>query len=220
MDKTLDHPLRRNGLRRPQGKRERQTRLNAASSLHPYRAQRLSMPEQDLRQVPQGRYPVPIDVAGNWRRLAILLATLALTMLFAWKLYTVLSIVRVTPLQIVFLALSTLAFGWIALGTVSAVAGFAVLITRKPSSQIRLPEGRLDLHEKTALLCPIYHEDPERVAATIMAMAREIDIIGASRAFSFFVLSDSRTSWMPTASCRRASWGSSPPPCSRTLAWG
>ena len=67
-----------------------------------------------------------------------------------------------------FLALSTLAFGWIALGTVSAVAGFAVLITRKASSQIRLPEGRLDLHEKTALLCPIYHEDPERVAATII----------------------------------------------------
>ncbi|KAB2846502.1 MAG: glucans biosynthesis glucosyltransferase MdoH [Hyphomicrobiaceae bacterium] len=194
MDSRLEHRSRRSAPGRSQGKRDRLTRPNTPPvGREAYRPRPLAMPAQDLRSSSVVSRALLPDPAANWRRLALLIGTLAVTSLFAWKLYTVLAFGRVTPLEIAFLVLSTLAFAWVALGTVSALFGFIALMRGEPISAIRLPDRRLVLQERTALLCPIYHEDPERVAATLTAMARDIDALGAARAFSIFVLSDSRS---------------------------
>ena len=48
--------------------------------------------------------------------------------------------------------------------------------------------------QRTALLFPVYNEDPARVAATIEAIATELIALGVGEGFDFFILSDSRTS--------------------------
>jgi membrane glycosyltransferase len=131
--------------------------------------------------------------AGWWRRAVVLGLALLLTALFAWKLYQVLSFQRLTPVQTIFLVLCTICFAWVALGSVSALLGFLALRSGAHPDTIRLPEHEVTLAERTALLFPVYHEDPARVAATAEAMAEELIELAAAKAFDIFVLSDSRT---------------------------
>src|SRR5690606_14775586 len=79
--------------------------------------QPLDMPTQDCDAPPTCR-PAATEGGMCWpARAALAAGTLLLTIGFAHELYLVLSFVRITPIQIVFLVLSTLAFAWIALGS-------------------------------------------------------------------------------------------------------
>ena len=46
--------------------------------------------------------------------------------------------------------------------------------------------------QRTALLFPVHHEDPARIAGTIAAIAEELEALGKNSAFDVFVLSDTR----------------------------
>src|SRR5262245_13548056 len=71
---------------------------------------------------------------------AVLFAAAALlTAGFAYELYAVLAFVHITPIQIVFLVLCTLAFGWIALGSLSAAMGFLPLFAGERADSLVLP---------------------------------------------------------------------------------
>jgi membrane glycosyltransferase len=97
-----------------------------------------------------------------------------------------------TPLQFFFLVLSTVAFGWIAIGSLTAALGFLPLFAGERPDEI--PAQPLDrpLQSRTALLFPVYHEDPARIAGAIEAMASELAALDRNQHFDIFVLSDTR----------------------------
>ena len=95
-----------------------------------------------------------------------------------------------TILQGVFLALCTMCFAWVALGSSSAVLGFvAALLSRRGAGLVGALRAT---RHRTALLFPVYQEDTARIAATIEAIADELKALGAEQQFDVFVLSDSR----------------------------
>ena len=111
------------------------------------------------------------------------------TLAFAYELYSVLSFVQMTPIQLVFLVLSTIAFGWVF--ALSAALGFLPLFAGEKADTLELPPpGRIGA--RTALLFPVYHEDPALIAGTVDAMAEELALLGRADEFDVFVLSDTR----------------------------
>jgi len=151
----------------------------------------LTMPEQDFAQTialhnePRRRsYWVP--------RAAIFAGAAVLTAAFAAELFSILAFGRMTPLQFVFLVLSTITFGWIALGSLSAALGFLPLFAGEHPTTTAERPPTTPLNSRTALLFPVYHEEPARIAGTIEAIARELQRYGAEKHFDVFVLSDTR----------------------------
>ncbi len=153
--------------------------------------QPLEMPVQDFSTPPCPT--VRAETETHWAtRAALIAGALLLTAGFARELYAVLSFVQITPIQIIFLVLSTAAFGWIALGSLSAAIGLMPLFAGERSDTLEIPEASEPLHQRTALLFPIYHEESARIAGTIEAMAIDLSEMGRARQFDVFILSDSR----------------------------
>ena len=151
---------------------------------------RLEMPDQDFgARVPARHQCVR---RGYWiPRAALFAGTLVLTAAFGCELYNVLGLEQLTPIQCFFLVLSTVAFGWIALGSLSAALGFLPLVAGEKADTIALPpEG--PLVERTALLFPVYNERPSEIAGIIQAVALELHSLGRAQSFDVFILSDTR----------------------------
>jgi len=151
----------------------------------------LDMPEQnfDMRALGSQR-----KRKGYWiPRAALFTGTSILTAAFAYELYHVLGLAQLTPIQSLFLVLSTVAFGWIALGSLSGVLGFLPLFVGENADTIELPAPEGPLKARTALLFPVYHETPSRIAGTIQAIAFELQSMGRASAFDVFILSDTRS---------------------------
>jgi membrane glycosyltransferase len=151
----------------------------------------LDMPEQDFSR--RIALPEVHHRASFWvPRAALFAGATLLTAAFAKELYDVLSFVRITPIQVVFLILSTMAFGWIALGSMSAALGFLPLFAEEKADTIELPPADAPIDRRIALLFPVYHENPARIAGVIDAIAEELAAAGRARNFEFFILSDTR----------------------------
>ena len=151
----------------------------------------LPMPEQEfvarIRLQPEPRR------RGYWvPRAAIFAGAGVLTAAFAYELYGILAFGYMTPLQFVFLVLSTITFGWIALGSLSAALGFLPLFAGEETNTVSPRKVAKPLVSRNVLLFPVYHEDPARISGTIEAMVRELQRLGAASAFDVFVLSDTR----------------------------
>jgi membrane glycosyltransferase len=153
----------------------------------------LDVPEQDFSR-PSGVAPPQPELALWVPRAALLFGGTLLTAAFAFELYAVLSYVRMTPVQVLFLVFSTLAFAWISFGSLSAAMGFLPLFARDHDLSIELPPTSSDAGkgQRTALLFPVYHEAPARLAACIEAIAEDLQRLRASDRFDVFVLSDTR----------------------------
>ncbi len=150
----------------------------------------LEMPEQDF-----AKRTILADGSrrGYWvPRAALFAGTLVLTAAFGYELYRVLGLEHLTPIQLLFLVLSTIAFGWIALGSLSAAMGFLPLAIGEKADTIDLPQPDGALMVRTALLLPVYHEDPARIAGTVQAVAQELQSMGRAQDFDVFILSDTR----------------------------
>ncbi|MBS0235359.1 MAG: glucans biosynthesis glucosyltransferase MdoH [Proteobacteria bacterium] len=151
----------------------------------------LAMPTQDFTR------PVSAVVEekrrGYWvPRTAIFAGAAVLTAAFAHELFSILAFVVITPVQFLFLILSTIAFGWIAVGSLTAALGFLPLFIGEQPDTIEPPPPTSPLTGRTALLFPVYHEDPAQIAGAIEAMGRELAELGRSDYFDVFVLSDTR----------------------------
>lgn len=130
---------------------------------------------------------------GYWvPRAAIFVGAGVLTAAFGHELFSILAFEIMTPLQFLFLVLSTLAFGWIALGSLSGALGFLPLFAGEKADSIAPPPALTPLKTRTALLFPVYHEDPTRIAGAIEAMADELVVLGREQHFDIFILSDTR----------------------------
>ena len=117
-------------------------------------------------------------------RLFVLGSTVALSSYGVTEMYGVLSTNTVTTLQGLFLALFSINFIWIAFAFSQALLGFMICL--KP----RLSKPReADVTFTTAILLPIYNEEPNRIKAGIVAMCNDL-LTKAPGKYAFFILSD------------------------------
>lgn len=150
----------------------------------------LDMPDQDFNS--RGARPQRLR-RGYWvPRAAVFTGAALVTAAFAHELYGVLALEQLTPIQGIFLVLSTIAFGWIALGSLNAALGFLPLFAGEKADTIDLPPADGALASRTALLFPVYHEEPARIAGSVQAIALELQSMGHAPAFDVFILSDTR----------------------------
>ena len=83
-------------------------------------------------------------------------------------------------------------FGWIAVSFWTATLGFASFLRRPAAPELpAVDRSTLDALPPTAVLMPIYNEDPARVCAGVRAMLGDLRACGAAGRFDFFLLSDS-----------------------------
>ena len=153
----------------------------------------LTMPVQSLGTRPAGvRGARPSSPRGMWmRRAPVIGGAVVMTAFAANEMALALDISRPTTLQAIILALFVALFAWIALSFTSALCGFAVLLRGGEKrlgidASAPLPE----LSTRTALLMPVYNEQPERVMAALQAIHESLTVLGAIERFDMFVLSD------------------------------
>lgn len=150
----------------------------------------LAMPAQDFSERPARVWPR--RRGPGIPRTAVFLGAALMTVAFAHELYGVLSFVQMTPIQLLFLVLSTMTFAWISVGTLSAALGFLPLFAGENADNIDVPPADGPLTQRTALLFPVYHEDPATISGTIAAIVEELGSLGKVGSFDIFVLSDTR----------------------------
>jgi membrane glycosyltransferase len=105
----------------------------------------------------------------------------------------------INPLELLLLLLYAILFAWICTSFWTATVGFLVLlcrirrwaITAMPAGGDRIQETPLG-PTRTALLMPVYNEDPARVFASVKAIWRSLAATGQQAGFDFFILSDTR----------------------------
>lgn len=119
-------------------------------------------------------------------RLYVAAGSLALTGYGIYEIYGVMATSRITVLQWAFLAVFAVNFAWISVAFVQASLGF-LRRALVPLWRPRRADGIPSMH--TAVLVPVYNEDPGRVAAAIRAMAEPLGAAAPGR-FAFFILSD------------------------------
>ncbi len=149
----------------------------------------------------------PADI-GNGRnvvlaRLFVFGASVLLTGFGTWKMYEVISPTNVTTLQVLFAAFFALTFAWIAFSCASAILGFLVLMRGKPALPPLADTAQIG---RTALLMPVYNEDPERVFTALSRMGQALRREGVARHFDIFVLSDTRKEHVAAAELDAFAW--------------
>jgi membrane glycosyltransferase len=157
-----------------------------AMTFLPLRAPR-EMPTQKLNEAPDHPSRTGNSPAHAARRLLMLSTTIALTALAAYEMYYVLEVGGITVAEATVLVLFVALFAWIAFSSFSAIAGFFVLLFSRPPAPAH---HNMRLSSRTALLFPVYNEDPAPVLRRVRAMHEAIAAAGFERHFDVFILSD------------------------------
>ncbi len=148
----------------------------------------LAMPVQDLQALPSDSIPTSFRRDGATRVLFARLVTfggaLVLTLFATDQMIEAVAVGQVTALQWALVVLFVFSFAWIALSAASAVAG---LLFGSPRA---VREGEAPVTTRTALVMPVYNENPARTAAALAAMGRSLAEKGYGAAFELFILSD------------------------------
>ncbi|MFN4143254.1 glucans biosynthesis glucosyltransferase MdoH [Aestuariivirga sp.] len=163
----------------------------------------LDMPIQDLKSWAGKARPVGNGADVVMARIFVFGASLLITGFGTWKMYEVISPVNVTALQVLFASFFALTFAWIAFSCASAILGFAMLMRGRPALP---PLAGIEETGRTALLMPVYNEDPERVFNALLRMGQALRREGVARRFDIFVLSDTRKDSIAAAEREAFSW--------------
>lgn len=138
------------------------------------------MPVQDLRARPARRRRRAQP--GAWlARLFVFGGALAMTGLGVQEMLKAVEPGGLTVLEIAFLCVFAVAFGWIAQSATSAVCG----LFYRPGPAAPPSVAR------TAIVMPIYNEDAARTTAALQAMAEDLAASGRADGMEIFILSDS-----------------------------
>lgn len=142
----------------------------------------------------RGRFSTPL----SWERRLVFFALVVLTAGLACDMmFDILVANGMTKVELMILGLFTITFSWLVISFWSAVAGFLCHVFNLDplSLRRRIRAEDLDnrpLTSRTAVVMPVYNEDPERVLAGLEATYRSIMATGEGKAFHFFLLSDTR----------------------------
>ena len=118
-----------------------------------------------------------------YARFILLTITVGVTIYGVYQMLQVVRFASMTLLQGLMIFFFAVSLGWIAFAAGSVLAGASKRRDPKPG-----PETPPSL---TALVMPIYNEDPVRTTAALQAMAEALAIIDAHRGFEIVILSDS-----------------------------
>jgi membrane glycosyltransferase len=143
----------------------------------------VDMPAQDLRYKPSRR-PRRLAGAAVWYARFILLAiTCGVTTYGVYQMLQVVRFASMTWLQGTMIFFFAVSLGWIAFSSGSVLAGAS---KRRDPRTNPVERGSL-----TALVMPIYNEDPQRTTSALRAMAEALGNINAQKGFEIVILSDS-----------------------------
>lgn len=154
----------------------------------------VAMPVQSLREGALADPPRPTSPRGiGWRRAAIIGSAAALTLLATYQIWWLLRIGGIDVLEGLLLLVFVPLFAWIVQSFASSLAGFVMVLLRRPARLGIDPAQPLPaLQARTALLMPTYNEDPERLMAGLQAIVESLEATGQGARFDLFVLSDTR----------------------------
>jgi membrane glycosyltransferase len=143
----------------------------------------LAMPPQDLRYKPSRRTRTPTGAAVLYARFILITTAAGVSTYGFYQMLQVVRFASMTVLQGLMIFFFTVSLAWIAFAAGSVLAG---------ASKHRDPKPREPADASlTALLMPIYNEDPVRTTSALRAMAEALEGIGAHRRFEIVVISDS-----------------------------
>jgi membrane glycosyltransferase len=150
----------------------------------------LEMAPQDLSHKPSHRTRERSTVAVLYARFILITTTLGVSTYGIYQMLQVVRFASMTLLQGLMIFFFAVSLGWIAFAAGSVLAGAS---KRRDPIPRALAENSL-----TALVMPIYNEDPIRTACALQAMAEALRDIGANQLFEIVVLSDSTNadSWI------------------------
>ncbi len=143
-----------------------------------------------------------------WRRVLLLILVVATAALGATLVIQVISARGPEFLKYLFLPAFVLLIAWAALSFWSGVFGFVLGVLRLHPVSLRR-QGPADgpvptLSARTAILVPVYNEDPADVFARLSAVYQSLENTGCLDSFDFFVLSDTTNDGI--AHQERAAW--------------
>jgi membrane glycosyltransferase len=144
----------------------------------------LDMPPQDLQYKPARRARLAAGAAVLYARFILVTVTAGVTTYGVYQMLQAVRFASMTLLQGMMIFFFAVTLGWIAFAAGSVMAG---------ASKRRDPANRPDSRRTTltALVMPIYNEDPLRTTAALQAMAEALAHIDAHRSFEIVILSDS-----------------------------
>ena len=133
--------------------------------------------------------------AAGLRRIVFFGSVLLLTALASMSMLDILGSDGLTFLEAMIVSLFTVNFLWISLSFISAITGLVLCLTTRDPISLRRATPRpvpQSLSSRTAIVVPVYNEEPHAVFARIRAVYESLDRLNLTSAFDFFVLSDSR----------------------------
>ncbi len=144
----------------------------------------VEMPTQDLRRVQEHLARAPQSSWTTWpARLIANLGALGITGYGVWEMIGIVGFSNMTVLQGVMIFFFALTLGWIAFAASSGIAGFFLPAPRAPEA----PLG----DSRTALLMPVYNEDPISTTSALQTMAEALAAADVARNFEIVIVSDS-----------------------------
>jgi len=141
-----------------------------------------------------GRFSMPF---GLERRILFFTLVVLSAGASARMMFDILVANGMTIVEWMILGLFTITFSWLVISFWSAAAGFLCHIFGIDPLSLRRRIKARDvvkrrLEGQTAVVMPVYNEDPERVLAGLEATYRSLMETGEGKAFHFFLLSDTR----------------------------
>jgi membrane glycosyltransferase len=157
----------------------------------------LGMPAQDLSYNPGRLAASGMSGAVLYARFILIAVTIGVTTYGVYQMLQVVRFASMTLLQGTMIFFFAVSLGWIAFAAGSVVAGASKRRDPDPSNE---KPSALSL---TALVMPIYNEDPTRTAAALQAMGEALHDIDAHRSFEIAILSDSTSAdaWIRETLC-------------------
>jgi membrane glycosyltransferase len=157
----------------------------------------LGMPAQDLSYRPARLAGGGISGAVLYARFILIAVTIGVTIYGVYQMLQVVRFASMTLLQGTMIFFFAVSLGWIAFAAGSVLAGASK--RRDPA----LSDPAASALSLTALVMPIYNEDPTRTAAALQAMGEALNEIHAHRGFEIVILSDSTNAdaWIRETLC-------------------